>query len=79
MNLLNFKNNVTEFNIKTIKFWHKYKEMPNFKFDFSRHICALGQSLVRAVSLRGAPPPCSLTYLSKLARGDIGARHTSRH
>ena len=48
--------------------------MTNLKFDFSRHICAAGQSLVRALPLGGAPLPCSLTYLSKLARGDIGAR-----
>ena len=45
--------------------------MPNLKFDFSRYVCAGGQSLVRALPL-GAPPPCSLTYLSKLFRGDIG-------
>ena len=46
--LLNFKNNLTEcnliykfttrFNTKTIKFRHKYKWMPNLKFDFSRYI-----------------------------------------
>ena len=52
--------------------------MPNLKFDFSRHICAADQSQVHALSLGGAPPPCSLTYLSKLVRGDIGAQHTSR-
>ena len=48
--------------------------MPNFKFDFSRHICAADQSLVNLPPLGGAPSPCSLTYLSKPARGDIGAR-----
>ena len=42
--------------------------MPNLKLDFSRHICAAGQSLVNALPLDGAPPPCSLTYLSKLSR-----------
>ena len=52
--------------------------MPNLKFDFSRHICAAGQSLVHTLPPGGAPPPCSLTYLSKLARGDIGVRHTFR-
>ena len=52
--------------------------MPNFKFDFSRHICAAGQSLVRALPLGGSPPLYSLTYPSKLARGDIGPRQTSR-
>ena len=53
--------------------------MPNLKFDFSRHICAAGQSLVRALLLGGAPPLYSLTYLSKLAPvGDIGVRYTSR-
>ena len=38
--------------------------MPNLKFDFFRHICAAGQSLVRKLPPGGAPPPCSLTYLS---------------
>ena len=49
--------------------------MPNLKFHFSRYICAAGQSLVRVTPLGGAPSPCSssLTYLSKPARGDIGA------
>ena len=47
--------------------------MPNLKFDFSRHICAAVQSVVRAPSLGGAPHSCGLTYLSKQARGDIGA------
>ena len=46
--------------------------MPNLKFDFSRHICAAGPSLVRAPPLGGASSPCDLTYLSKPARGDIG-------
>ena len=46
--------------------------MPNLKFDFSRHMCAAGQTLVRAPPLGGAPSPCGLTYLSKPARGDIG-------
>ena len=46
--------------------------MPNLKFDFSRYTCATYQSLVRATPLGGAPSPCSLTYLSKPARGDIG-------
>ena len=45
--------------------------MPNLKFDFYRHICAAGQSLVRALPLGGAPLLCGLTYLSKAARGDI--------
>ena len=30
-------------------------------------------SLVRAPPLGGVPPACGLTYLSKPARGDIGA------
>ena len=30
---------------------------------------------IRTLPPGGAPPPCSLTYLSKLARGDVGARH----
>ena len=47
--------------------------MPNLKFDFSRHICAADQSLVNAPPLGGAPPPCSLTYLSMPARRDTEA------
>ena len=42
--------------------------MPNFKFDFSCHICAAD------APLGGVPFPSGLTYLSKSARGDIGAR-----
>ena len=34
------------------------------KFDFSRHICAADQSLVRGPPPDGAPPFCDLTYLS---------------
>ena len=65
-NLLNFKSKVTEHNLiykysrlnrKTIKFLHKYKEVSNLKFDFSRHICAAGQRLVNALPLGGAPSP----------------------
>ena len=48
--------------------------MRNLKFDFSRHICTAGQSLVRTLPLCGGPLPCGLTYLSKAARGDIAAR-----
>ena len=39
------------------------------KFDFSRHICAAGQSRVRTPPLGDAPPPYCLTYLSKPAWG----------
>ena len=45
--------------------------MPNLKFDFARHICAADHGLVNAPPLGGAPSPCSLTYLSKPALGDI--------
>ena len=38
--------------------------MPNLKFDFSRHICAVGQNRFRALPPDGAPPPSSLTHLS---------------
>ena len=48
--------------------------MPNLKFDFSRYICTTGQSLVNALPLGGIPSPTGLTYLSKPAQGDIGAR-----
>ena len=41
--------------------------MPNLKFHFSRHTCAINQSLVRTLPLGGALSPRSLTYLSKLA------------
>ena len=50
--------------------------MPNLKFNISRHICAAGQRLVRTLPLGDAPLPWGLTYLSKPARGDIGARRT---
>ena len=50
--------------------------MPNLNFDFPRHICAASESLVRGPPPGGATPPSGLTYLSKLAREDIGA-HTS--
>ena len=46
--------------------------MPNLKFDFSCHICATRQSLVRTLPLGGASHPCSLTYLSSWPGGDIG-------
>ena len=39
--------------------------MRNLKFDFSRHIYATGQSLVRSLSLGGGPSLCGLMYLSK--------------
>ena len=48
--------------------------MPNLKLDFSRHIYAADQSVVNARPLGGALSACSLTYLSKSTRGDIGAR-----
>ena len=83
---MNFENNVTErnliykyirFNIKITKFRHNYKYIINLKLDFSRHIYAADQSVVNAPPLGGAASPCRLTYLSKLARGDIGAQHIS--
>ena len=49
--------------------------MPNLKFDFFRHICAA--VVVNASPLGGVPYLCGLTYLSKLARGDMGATPTT--
>ena len=46
--------------------------MPYLKFDFSCHICAAGQSLVRALPLGGAPLSYGL-YITKPARGAIAA------
>ena len=47
--------------------------MPNLKINFSRRICAAGQSLVRAMSLGVVPPLCSLVGL----RGYRSAAHIS--